>query len=515
MQAPASSDIEELSAFGHRADLCARLIDHGRYYLKPTARLPYSKRNSIADILIPQHHMQTTTHTWHTSLAQIHVMLPKPSPAPLIRIGGQADGSYLLPDDLHGIKACFSPGVSNRKDFEDELCDRFAIACHMCDYSSDKARLRTPLKPTQTFRKKWLETQSGPDRISLTDWVNETHPDAKEDLLLQMDIEGAEFRTLLNTPENILRRFRIIVLELHRLRACKDPNEFSRELGPLLSLLDKHFVCVHAHPNNCCGEFILDDSGLNMPQVCEFTFLRRDRWRNRPKDGLYQPLIPHPLDIAANVPGKPPIFLNEKWLPSGRRPNESTIKMLEDQVRYLSRKVVEKSVHAEHEFQAVVEDLHASACYIASLVPSASTRPHAHEFVDLASGRPFRLSSKHEACPRVRSVTRIDPFFFHTGYGRHQSITVDLGSPRRLFELLIVNRRDTCQRRARCLFYCAHDEPEANHRSSLPVNIPPAFLGKGNPSSLTDLKGAQARYVTVFSPEQTFLHFSALEVRGL
>ena len=29
----------------------------------------------------------------------------------LIRIGGKGDGAYLLPDDLSGISACFSPGV--------------------------------------------------------------------------------------------------------------------------------------------------------------------------------------------------------------------------------------------------------------------------------------------------------------------------------------------------------------------------------------------------------------------
>jgi len=36
----------------------------------------------------------------------------------LIRIGGEGDGGYLIPDDLEGVKYCFSPGVDQTADFE-------------------------------------------------------------------------------------------------------------------------------------------------------------------------------------------------------------------------------------------------------------------------------------------------------------------------------------------------------------------------------------------------------------
>ena len=32
----------------------------------------------------------------------------------LVRLGGNNDGGYLLPNDLEGITACFSPGVDNK-----------------------------------------------------------------------------------------------------------------------------------------------------------------------------------------------------------------------------------------------------------------------------------------------------------------------------------------------------------------------------------------------------------------
>ena len=43
------------------------------------------------------------------------LLKPKASKTPLIRIGGDGDGSYLVPDDLEGITACFSPGVNRIK----------------------------------------------------------------------------------------------------------------------------------------------------------------------------------------------------------------------------------------------------------------------------------------------------------------------------------------------------------------------------------------------------------------
>ena len=41
----------------------------------------------------------------------------------MIRIGGDFDGGYLVPNDLEGIQYCFSPGVSNKSSFEDHLAD--------------------------------------------------------------------------------------------------------------------------------------------------------------------------------------------------------------------------------------------------------------------------------------------------------------------------------------------------------------------------------------------------------
>ena len=62
---------------------------------------------------------------------------PQQSQFPLVRMGSAADGGYLVPDDLHEIKACFSPGVDTFATFETDLLQR-GIGSHLADYSVDK-----------------------------------------------------------------------------------------------------------------------------------------------------------------------------------------------------------------------------------------------------------------------------------------------------------------------------------------------------------------------------------------
>lgn len=135
------------------------------------------------------------------------------SPAPLIRIGGSNDGGYLVPDDLDGVTACFSPGVADSSSFEIGMADR-GIRSHMADYSVDNPPVSGDLF---TFDKLFLATHNEDGKyIRLDDWVySKSHK--HEDLILQMDIEGDEWPILADAAPEVLERFRIIILELHGL----------------------------------------------------------------------------------------------------------------------------------------------------------------------------------------------------------------------------------------------------------------------------------------------------------
>ena len=56
-----------------------------------------------------------------TLVSSLHPIDPG---VPLVRIGPDGDGGYLVPDALDGIAHAFSPGVSTESGFEAELAER-------------------------------------------------------------------------------------------------------------------------------------------------------------------------------------------------------------------------------------------------------------------------------------------------------------------------------------------------------------------------------------------------------
>ena len=97
----------------------------------------------------------------------IKALRPVQTKFKLIRVGGANDGGYLIPDDLDGIAACFSPGVADTASFEVGLCCR-GIGSHLADGSVDGApKGITPL----SFTKKYLDGYNDETNISLFSWV--------------------------------------------------------------------------------------------------------------------------------------------------------------------------------------------------------------------------------------------------------------------------------------------------------------------------------------------------------
>ena len=278
-------------------------------------------------------------------IPEIDLLKPRECPFKLIRIGGNKDGAYLIPDDLLGIEACFSPGVSNSKDFEDHLASKYKIKSHMCDYSSDIAKFKTKIiKGFQTFEKKWLDIKNNENCINLDDWVEKYSPNSQDDLILQMDIEGAEYRNILNTKIKLIKRFRIIIIELHNVLNLFDESN-AKNIKSLLKKLNETHICIHAHPNNCQNRVIVDvNNGMNIPNVIELSYLRKDRFKKKSK--LIDVELPNPLDIESNVISRKPIHLNKNWLKTNRRSLKSIIKISFDYSLYyfyLFKQIIKKS----------------------------------------------------------------------------------------------------------------------------------------------------------------------------
>ena len=204
----------------------------------------------------------------------------------LVRLGPDGDGGYVLPDDLQGIVACFSPGV-------DKICG-FELACAqkgMRVFLADKSVDSPPdSHPMFRFTKKYVGAFGSDDFMTLDEWVEHSLERKDGDLLLQMDIENYEYEVILSMSSELMMRTRILVIEFHSLCQLWNKPFFMMASRVFEKILHTH-TCVHIHPNNCApvqerGDFVI-------PPIAEFTFLRNDRFQQAVGRGDF----PHPLDF--------------------------------------------------------------------------------------------------------------------------------------------------------------------------------------------------------------------------
>lgn len=249
------------------------------------------------------------SHVWlepASDLGEVRSLLQQLKPVvtdrPLIRIGADGDGGYLAPDDLEGISVAVSPGVSVTVDFDLWMAERGA-EIYMADASVNGP---PEANPKFHFYKKFLDVFEDDNNMRLDTLCAEISPEHEGDRILQIDIEGAEYRVLMDASDEVLKSFRIILVEFHHLDRLFAKFPFL-SIKAVFDKLQRHFHIVHIHPNNVSGPTCRND--LEIPPVMEFTFYRKDRATIVPGA---RAAIPHPLD-SDNLPGLPAIDLPKCW----------------------------------------------------------------------------------------------------------------------------------------------------------------------------------------------------------
>lgn len=205
----------------------------------------------------------------------------------LRRIGNRGDGGYLIPDDLLEIAGCISPGVSDLMDFELQLSREFKIPSVLYDASIE---IPPHTDKNVKFRKLFVGNVHKPNYVPLSKTLDDFPNSQDASLILQMDIEGDELLALGQLEEKDLNKFRILVVEFHRLHDWQNQTVFQKLILPLFTKLGENFDIVHLHPNNCDGVFNVGRKTL--PRALEITFHHKSRRKKVPSYAS----IPHPLD---------------------------------------------------------------------------------------------------------------------------------------------------------------------------------------------------------------------------
>jgi len=216
----------------------------------------------------------------------------------LIRVGNPSDGGYLLPDDLKFLDSCLSIGCDSVWSFEKSLHFLTGTSSHILDEFDKKPH---DLFSPHIYHSGLLGINNSPETITLKSFIEKCAFTTSTNLILQMDIEGAEYDILLDIEDDQLLKFRIIVIEFHDFKRVRAPEYLIEVVLPIFQKLANGFHLVHFHPNNCRGLFRFGKSFL--PEVFEVTFHRKDRIKLLSK---IERSLPHPFDYP-NIVAKPDI----------------------------------------------------------------------------------------------------------------------------------------------------------------------------------------------------------------
>lgn len=224
---------------------------------------------------------------------------------PLIRIGGNSDGSYLVPDVISGIELCCSPGTCGFIEFERHLGNTYAIPSLLCDPNEDPP---LDLPEFMKFDRASLAGFSGKDQFTFSEWLSLHGFQHASPLLLSMDIEGAEIDVIKSMTDAELAAIRIATIEFHyfHLFHTIGGNGYLDAVYSVISRLSRFFDIVHMKPNNNCP-FNAEVEGVrrNLYTCVELTFLNKIMRRSAPSQ-VAPSQLPHKLD-RANVLSKPSV----------------------------------------------------------------------------------------------------------------------------------------------------------------------------------------------------------------
>ena len=126
-----------------------------------------------------------------------------------------------------------------------------------------------------TFYKKYVGSSTFKDFISASDVIQVDFKNCPGDLLAQIDIEGGEFELFNAMSELELKRFRIIVVEVHELDRWLQFRYLREIVSPFLDKVFSSHHLIHSHVNNNGGNFRY--RGKKYPKVVELSFHRKDR----------------------------------------------------------------------------------------------------------------------------------------------------------------------------------------------------------------------------------------------
>ena len=207
------------------------------------------------------------------------------------RVGGPADGGYVMIDDLANLRGAISAGIGDDVSWDLELA-RAGVRVTQVDHTVDGPPLR---HENFDFRRQKLVPEAADEHETTLAGLVDTVGTGADSLVCKIDVEGDEWAILASTPLDTLRTMRQLVVEFHRLDRFSGPRWRQTAEACLRTIAATH-QCVHIHGNNSSPFVII--GATPFPKVFEATFASRSAYTFEEELGSFPTDLDCPNDAT-------------------------------------------------------------------------------------------------------------------------------------------------------------------------------------------------------------------------
>jgi hypothetical protein len=227
-----------------------------------------SVRNRFNSLLSPKEYkLQITPHLERNIQALISVIAPKGTNLKLKRFGGLGDGSYVLPQK-YVTKGTYliSGGIENNNELEISLANLGVHGIQIDNSINQAPKTHKNLE----FRKVTISDSNSQTETTLSSLMKLNSNEGR--LIVKLDIEGYEWKTLAALTKNELASIDCLILELHNLSLISNPDQ-GREILEVLGKIEAAGLrSIFCQANNGCLNYVL--GGTLIPDNMEVTFIK-------------------------------------------------------------------------------------------------------------------------------------------------------------------------------------------------------------------------------------------------
>ena len=187
-----------------------------------------------------------------------------------VRVGKHNDGGYIMVDNFQNSGVAYSFGISDDVSWDTDMAAR-GYEIFMYDPTIDAL---PAANPKFHFFREGIADREIKDRSlnTLEHFIGVNGHTDCDNMILKMDVEGAEWSFLATVTSEILSRFDQMTFEFHNLIAPKDQSVMNATLACLNKINRTHSL-VHLHASKCGAFMVLDDKIL-IPDVLELTYVK-------------------------------------------------------------------------------------------------------------------------------------------------------------------------------------------------------------------------------------------------